>query len=212
MVGKHPAGLAVSPLGSREAGPSGGSPEPGGVPEEREESPLVAMKAPPQIGMEEYERHQIDHCPFHSWCRAWVAGRGKADPHRQRDGDDPLVPIVSCDYCFMGEKVEDGMFYVRSDLHALGAGVATAPGTCSRARGATGWVTNSRHIADEIAEFCNRQPDEGGDIVVGAVLRGLRQELQERSVFVHSILCFLFIRYSVLVQSTLSVFLCIRYS
>ena len=74
------------------------------------------------------------------------------------------------------------MFYVRNDLHAVGAGVATAPGTCSRARETTGWVANPRHIADEIADFCNRRPDEGGDLLVGAVLRGLRQELQERGI------------------------------
>ena len=57
--------------------------------------------------MEERRRHEIDHLPFAGWCRACVAGRGKADQHFGKDHDEDAVARVSCDYCFMGEKVED---------------------------------------------------------------------------------------------------------
>ena len=36
-----------------------------------------------------------------------VAGRGKADPRHQLDHGEDGVASVYCDYCFMGEKVED---------------------------------------------------------------------------------------------------------
>jgi len=79
--------------------------------------------------------------------------------------------------------VENACRYKR----AVDSQVTTGPGTCSRARETTGWVTNSRYIAAEIADFhCRDRAGSTaggcGDLLVGAVLRGLRQELQERGI------------------------------
>ena len=56
---------------------------------------------------EEIAEHEIFHCPYRSGCRFCVMGGGKADPHyRQPDSEEKSVPSVSCDYCYMGEKME----------------------------------------------------------------------------------------------------------
>ena len=51
--------------------------------------------------------HDASHCPYQAWCRSCVAGRGKADAHFARESDEDGVACVACDYCFMGEMVED---------------------------------------------------------------------------------------------------------
>ena len=75
--------------------------------EDTEESKLKMLKMPIKPTDEEVHRHNIDHAPYRAWCRACVAGRGKADPHKDQDGEPGQVPTIACDYCFMGEKVED---------------------------------------------------------------------------------------------------------
>ena len=54
----------------------------------------------------ELAEHMVSHTPYRGWCRACVAGRGKADPHRRHADEESAIPIVSCDYCFMGEANE----------------------------------------------------------------------------------------------------------
>ena len=70
-------------------------------------SKIRALPTPMPPSQEEYDRHQIDHCEYQAWCRACVAGRGKADAHHGLDDEFPGVAKVSCDYCFMGKVVED---------------------------------------------------------------------------------------------------------
>ena len=65
------------------------------------------LRVPNMPTQEERDRHEIDHCPYQSWCRSCVAGRGKADAHFARESDDLKIDCVACDYCFMGELVED---------------------------------------------------------------------------------------------------------
>ncbi len=65
------------------------------------------LKAPPAPTAEERAKHEVDHCPYQAWCRSCVAGRGKADAHFRHESDEAGVPVVACDYAFMGEKVED---------------------------------------------------------------------------------------------------------
>ena len=36
-----------------------------------------------------------------------MAGRGKDDYYRKIGSDGNEIPMVACDYCFMGEKVDD---------------------------------------------------------------------------------------------------------
>ena len=66
------------------------------------------MRAPHEPTQEEIDEHNVHHCHFRSWCRACVAGRGKSDAHRKLDDQyNKAVAVISCDYCFMGEKDED---------------------------------------------------------------------------------------------------------
>ena len=69
----------------------------------------AAIRPLPQPAMPtaaEIARHEVDHCPYQSWCRSCVAGRGKADAHFAHQGDESNIPCVACDYAFMGEKNE----------------------------------------------------------------------------------------------------------
>ena len=51
--------------------------------EEVEEArPLPNPVLPDQA---EIDRHNIDHLPYRSWCRACVGGHGRALPHRRVD-------------------------------------------------------------------------------------------------------------------------------
>ena len=75
--------------------------------EEARPSPIVALRRPEEPTAEERRRHEIDHLPFVGWCRSCVAGRGKADQHCGKDHDEDAIARISCDYCFLGEKVED---------------------------------------------------------------------------------------------------------
>ena len=68
---------------------------------------IRALPSPHLPSAEEVARHNVDHCPYQSWCRSCVAGCGKADSHFRRESDDLKIPCVSCDYCFMGESVEE---------------------------------------------------------------------------------------------------------
>ena len=42
--------------------------------------------------------HNIDHCPYRSWCRHCVEGRGREMAHRSVDRDFRKVSTVALDY------------------------------------------------------------------------------------------------------------------
>ena len=65
---------------------------------------IVPVRQPEMPTLEEDNRHMVDHCPYASWCRACVAGRGKATSHYQLDHGEDAIASVHCDYCFMGES------------------------------------------------------------------------------------------------------------
>ena len=69
--------------------------------EEVEEArPLPNPVLPDQA---EIARHNIDHLPYRSWCRACVSGRGRALPHRRVDGQR-RIPTLAFDYCFINKS------------------------------------------------------------------------------------------------------------
>ena len=50
---------------------------------EMEESvQLKALRSPTQPSAEEVQLHNVTHCPYRSWCRACVAGKGKSLAHK----------------------------------------------------------------------------------------------------------------------------------
>ena len=53
----------------------------------------------------EVEAHNANHIPFCNWCPYCVAGKAKAEPHRQKDEtNESSIPVVSIDYAFIGNK------------------------------------------------------------------------------------------------------------
>ena len=74
--------------------------------EETEAASLRPLKSPAAPTQREIEEHEISHCPYRSWCRFCVMGRGKADPHQRHKDEESAVAIISCDYCFMGTEID----------------------------------------------------------------------------------------------------------
>ena len=52
---------------------------------------------------EERATHYLTHCPYRSWCRACVLGRGRDRHHRRIDGSGDLVPRIALDYMFFAD-------------------------------------------------------------------------------------------------------------
>ena len=61
----------------------------------RERPVRVLRKRPEQPTAAEVQEHErIGHEPYRSWCRACVAGRGRADAHVGRPGVEKGVPTI----------------------------------------------------------------------------------------------------------------------
>ena len=76
--------------------------------EDTEAEAVRGLRAPHEPSEAEVEAYYASgHAKYRAWCRFCVGGRGRADPHRSHDEEECKMPLVSCDYCFMGEKVED---------------------------------------------------------------------------------------------------------
>ena len=64
----------------------------------RERPVRVLRKRPEQRTAAQVQEHEISgHEPYRSWCRACVAGRGRADAHVGRPGGEKGVPIIGVD-------------------------------------------------------------------------------------------------------------------
>ena len=68
--------------------------------EVEEVRPLPSPVLPDQATI---DRHNIDHYPYRSWCRACVSGRGRALPHRRTNGKRQ-IPTLAFDYCFINRN------------------------------------------------------------------------------------------------------------
>ena len=68
----------------------------------RERPVRVLRKRPEQPTVAEVQEHEISgHEPYRSWCRACVAGRGRAGAHVGRPGVEKGVPIIGVDYGYL---------------------------------------------------------------------------------------------------------------
>ena len=56
----------------------------------------------------EYLDHCVTHYPFRTWCEHCLEGRGREFGHDSRRGtkDDRASPVISFDYCFIGDRDE----------------------------------------------------------------------------------------------------------
>ena len=82
----------------------------------------------------EREEHEATHCPYRSWCRHCVRGRGRNSPHFKKKGEEEeqegKVARVSMDYFFMSvdeEKASSNPIIVMIDessgsVYARGTG------------------------------------------------------------------------------------------
>ena len=72
------------------------------------------VKTPPQPTKEEFERHQITHTPYASWCKHCVAARAVRGQHPSKGRRAIVVPDtdtgagptkVSMDYMYMYDRI-----------------------------------------------------------------------------------------------------------
>ena len=70
---------------------------------------IKPLRAPEAPTIEEVEEHEAGgHCNYRSWCRACVAGRGRADAHTAADSDENALPTVAIDYGYLGDPDKEG--------------------------------------------------------------------------------------------------------
>ena len=69
----------------------------------------------------EYADHCITHYPFRVWCKHCLEGRGRefAHEHHRGDKDARSLPVISFDYCFVGDV---GDIKSAADFEAAGEG------------------------------------------------------------------------------------------
>jgi hypothetical protein len=70
------------------------------------------LRAPIRVTKEMREEHNKTHCPYRSWCRYCVKGRGmnmshKSKAHDEKDKEIEAVPRVSMDYFYMSQAGGD---------------------------------------------------------------------------------------------------------
>ena len=91
----------------REQGAEGGRDVDGGdLAHQAEERPVLVSRRRRPIAptAAEIAEHELTHEPYRSWCRACVAGRGRADAHILRDEGEKGLPIVGVDYGYLWAK------------------------------------------------------------------------------------------------------------
>ena len=84
----------------------------------RERPVRVLRKRPEQPTVAEVQEHEISgHEPYRSWCRACVAGRGRADAQVERPEVEKGEPIIGVDYGYLWSRAPEA-----SDAHDEVAG------------------------------------------------------------------------------------------
>ena len=69
-------------------------------------NPTRIIRNPLNPSKEERERHNINHCPYRSWCNICIEGRGKEDPHYKNNNkeENKGIPIIALDYKSAGQE------------------------------------------------------------------------------------------------------------
>lgn len=74
-----------------------------------EKRELRKMPSPCRPSQEEVDKHNLTHCPYRSWCRHCVRGRGVEMARSLSNGVPGEVPEFSFDFCFPAEASGDGV-------------------------------------------------------------------------------------------------------
>ena len=98
------------PVDGQEAAAEGGiQPPPEPHQDERPERRVRALPKPMTPTRIQREEHELTHIPMMPWCRHCVMSRSMSDQHRRKKKhvNDRDVPIISGDFCFMGQTEQD---------------------------------------------------------------------------------------------------------
>ena len=71
---------------------------------EEEAAPRDSLPTPELPSQSEIDDHNIDHCPYRSWCRHCVEGRAREMAHRLQDQSSRRISTVSFDYLFVTRR------------------------------------------------------------------------------------------------------------
>ena len=75
-------------------------------PEDQEDGqPAQPLVRPDRPTPEMIAAHEVSHLPYRSWCRACVAGRGRAFQHKAST-QYSTIPVVSMDYLYFNERAD----------------------------------------------------------------------------------------------------------
>ena len=105
----------------------------------------------------EVDEHNMTHLPYRSWCTHCVRGRGEAHPHHKSGNEDPDVPELHVDCCFMGkseEKAQPILVVKKRDTRMM----------CSMLVGEKGM--GDEHVIKRIIAFIEELGYELGKIVL----------------------------------------------
>ena len=94
------------------------------------QSPVVKPSA------DEIKRHNINHCPYRSWCECCVQGAANMDSHVSRGEPIGDMTELHSDYCFFKDQKND------------------------RENSATGLVTQDRKSGGICAHICPKMESE----------------------------------------------------
>ena len=68
---------------------------------EEETEPRDSLPTPELPSQSEIDDHNIDHCPYRSWCPHCVEGRAREMAHRMQDPGARKIATISFDYLFV---------------------------------------------------------------------------------------------------------------
>ena len=94
-VGGELADRAVLPVAA-----SGERAEEELVEAEEETAPRDSLPSPELPSQSEIDDHNVDHCPYRSWCRHCVEGRAREMAHKLQDQGTRKISTVLFDYLF----------------------------------------------------------------------------------------------------------------
>ena len=78
---------------------------------EEETAPRDSLPNPELPSQSEIDDHNIDQCPYRSWCRHCVEGRARELAHKLQDKGSRKIATISFDYLF----ITRGSAFTRED-------------------------------------------------------------------------------------------------
>ena len=114
------------------------------------------------------EHEQTGHEPYRSWCRACVAGRGRADAHVARPAGEKGLPVIGVDYGYLWSRSAENTDEAQDEIAGADPpdGVrASSPvlcGRCSTDRWLFGHLCQSKGDNDRNRSVLAKELTAGG--------------------------------------------------